>query len=1068
MSPEENQETDLGAPPDQPIAPAVTAVVVTHDPGEWFDEALAALAAQDYPSLSVVVVDADSLTPVDDRVHRVLSEARVVRLDDNPGFGRAVNAVLPSLGDPAFLVLAHDDVAPEPTAVRALVEEAFRSNAGVVGPKVVRWDDATRLLSAGEGIDKVGFPVSLVERHELDQEQHDAVRDVFTIPDAFTLVRTDLLRTLDGFDPATSFFGDDLDLCWRAHVVGARVMVSPAARVRHIEALGERHASDVRRRLQFRYRMRAMLTSYRWPTLMVVIPQLLIVHVVEAVFALVTGRPGQARDVLSAWTWNLSNLGSLRQRRAHLNRLRTVSDSEIRALQVRGSARVAAFVRGQLASSDEAFGSAAGLGKRVFDAVAGPGRREALVGWMLVALLLLIGSRHLLTRPIPPVGELALFPESIGSMLSDWASSWQSSGLGREGFTAPAPLLVAVGGSLLLGAMGLLRTICILGLLPLGLFGVWRLLAPLASPRSSVAALVAYTAIPLGYDSLATGSWRGLVAYGVTPWVLARVLRASGEAPFGATDGAAGPRFDVPPLWRQALAMGLAVAAAAVIDPLFVALPLFLWLGMLPGSLLVGAFRGAGRMLAASLGAVAVAAVLHAPWLFDLLATNPSWDTFTLSRAADAIEGMRLSHILRFDTGPIGSSALSAAVLIAAAFVMLVGRGWRLTGAVRGWSLAMCSWGLLWVAAMGWMPVGLPSIEMILAPAAVGLALCVGLGVAAFELDVRRSTFGWRQFASIIAGVALVVGLLPVMAGSVGGRWLLPRSSHHQALGFLDDEAADDAFRVLWFGDPEVLPLGPWPIDGLTSYATTTSGTPGLVDMWPGAPERSSAPLRGSVELALDRQTNRLGRLLAPMGVRYIVVVDQGAPMPFGGIRRPSPPGLTDALSEQLDLVELDVNPVLTVFRNDAWVPVVSGQSSGTVADSAARAVPDGARQAATTRLSDAVPVEATGPTTFEGRLPDESEVLVGIAPRHGWQVSVDDNAVPTRSAFGWATVADVPAGGQVEVNWRTSLVHRLVLVGQVGAVVVAALVMYRTRAENRLEARHRRIVMGLDQGDTP
>src|SRR5690606_38179093 len=131
------------------------------------------------------------------------------------------------------------------------------------------------------------------------------------------------------------------------------------------------------------------------------------------------------------------------------------------------------------------------------------------------------------------------------------------------------------------------------------------------------------------------GSWRGLVAYGVTPWVVARVLRASGAAPFGAADGPAGPRFDIPPLWRQALALGITVAAAAVIDPLFILLPLLVWVALLPGSVVVGAFDGLARMLAAALGGVLVAAALHAPWLFDLLATNPSWSTFTLSRDAD-------------------------------------------------------------------------------------------------------------------------------------------------------------------------------------------------------------------------------------------------------------------------------------------------------------------------------------------------------------------------------------------------------------------------------------------------
>src|SRR5690606_25474307 len=121
-----------------------------------------------------------------------------------------------------------------------LVEEAYRSNAGIVGPKLVDWHDPRTLLQVGEGADQAGYPVPLVERGELDQQQHDAVRDVFTVPGACTLVRADLYSSIGGFDEGIDYHADDLSLCWRAHVAGARIVVAPDARVRHLEALGAR------------------------------------------------------------------------------------------------------------------------------------------------------------------------------------------------------------------------------------------------------------------------------------------------------------------------------------------------------------------------------------------------------------------------------------------------------------------------------------------------------------------------------------------------------------------------------------------------------------------------------------------------------------------------------------------------------------------------------------------------------------------------------------------------------------------------------------------------------------
>src|SRR5690606_17560683 len=110
-----------------------------------------------------------------DRVAAVLPDAHVHRLGADPGFGAAANEVLAIVHGAAFFLLCHDDVALQPGAVRELVLEAFRSNAGIVGPKLVMWDEPGRLLQAGMSVDKTGHEIPLVERGELDQEQHDAV-----------------------------------------------------------------------------------------------------------------------------------------------------------------------------------------------------------------------------------------------------------------------------------------------------------------------------------------------------------------------------------------------------------------------------------------------------------------------------------------------------------------------------------------------------------------------------------------------------------------------------------------------------------------------------------------------------------------------------------------------------------------------------------------------------------------------------------------------------------------------------------------------------------------------------
>ena len=90
-----------------------------------------------------------------------------------------------------------------PTALRLLVEEAYRSNAAIVGPKLVDFDNPEVLLDVGRAIDRLGGSHTGIETGELDQEQHDGVRDVFYVSSAVMLVRTDLFTELGGFDPET-------------------------------------------------------------------------------------------------------------------------------------------------------------------------------------------------------------------------------------------------------------------------------------------------------------------------------------------------------------------------------------------------------------------------------------------------------------------------------------------------------------------------------------------------------------------------------------------------------------------------------------------------------------------------------------------------------------------------------------------------------------------------------------------------------------------------------------------------------------------------------------------------
>jgi GT2 family glycosyltransferase len=1092
--------------------PAVVAVVVTSDPAPWLEEALASLAAQDYEELSILVLStaatdsevAGEDSEVSERVARVLPDAFVRHLPGRPGYAGASNEALGMVEGAAFFLLCHDDVALYPDAVHKLVEESFRSNAGVVSPKFLNWDDPRVLLHVGMSCDKTGAVVDRIIEGEVDHGQHDAVRDVFVAPGGCILVRADLFAELKGFDPGIVAMGEDLDLSWRSQVAGSRVVVAPEARVRHREAVASgleplmvpeepegRHPVTLQS-LQRRHELRVVLKCYTRIHLLRVLPQAALLAFGEVVVAVLARDGDRVRAVTGAWRWNARRLGELPVLRGEVAEHRLFPDSEVRRLQVRGSARLSRYASrlshqgleaanavaatrdrseretqrtGQVAVLTGSVGSAfsedadfdelddlgrrAGrdrFGRRVRSAPLSTGRQRAVA--MVIALLVIaIGTRDLFFGTLPLVGQLAPLP-SWSTSWHHFFSGWQSAGVGTTAPASPAFGLVGITGTVLFGAMGTLQRVLLLGCIPVGAWGVWRFTRPLLSARPRVIAVICYLGLPLPYGALGTGRWDGLVAFAVFPFIALRLARAAEVAPYAVEPG---------PHWRtrpvgQVVILGAVIAVAAGFAPAVVPMVLVTAVAWMLGSALLDARAPTWRVLVVAVQAVLVALALALPWVLG---------TLLAGRGSVAIFGLPVSgatapnwgEVVRFAVGPAVRSPVAWLLVGAAALPLFIARGTRLAWAARLWVTALGCWGLAFVASHGHLGSFTPSETVVLAPAALAVAACVGIGIAAFENDLSGREFGWRQLVSVAALVFVAVGLLPVVAGAVGGRWDLPAQGVEQPLSFLARPGTGTGVaRVLWLGDPRALPAGGWPVQSGLAYALTPEDLPDAAQVFTPAGPGPADLVDDAVRLAVAGGTVHLGRLLAPAGVRYVVVVDALAPSMVGttaaSVSAPPPPGLNAELLDQDDLeVVPGVNGV-QVYENGADMPVTATRATalpvrGTPYPGAADVT---GWQPVLSALSDGAP--ATGPVPA-------GTLYAGYAPAGSFALTVDGHPRAQQAAFGWASQYAVAAKGQATLSLSQFPFVPLAVLLELGTwVVVAGAVIGRRRVRAASSAR--------------
>jgi hypothetical protein len=192
--------------------------------------------------------------------------------------------------------------------------------------------------------------------------------------------------------------------------------------------------------------------------------------------------------------------------------------------------------------------------------------------------------------------------------------------------------------------------------------------------------------------------------------------------------------------------------------------------------------------------------------------------------------------------------------------------------------------------------------------------------------------------------------------------------------------------------------------------------------------------------VARDGGTARLGRLLAPMSVRYIVVPKQVSTAD-GPEELPLPPHLTRALGSQLDLRLLPSDPALDVYENTAWGPARS-----LLTPAAAAALPGGSGTGADLTGSQPV-LSGSGPVRFSGPLPGAGTVLASEAPSGRWELTVDGRAADRDDAFGVANAFTVPAAGPARLRYRTPLLRWPLALLPFLLWGAAAVLLWRTRA---------------------
>lgn len=655
---------------------------------------LRALAAQTRRADVLTVV----LCGPDETLTRLASESgaeAVIVAGRNTGFADALKLASRRVSGDAVWLLAQD-TAPAPDALARLAGALETApSVALAAPKLVSWDDPTRIVSLGVTLTRTGRTVGLADG-ELDQGQHDAGEDVLGSDIRGVLVRTQVWHALGGVDPGLAGADEGLDLGIRARLAGGRVALAPTAIVavagdgvagtpggRSAGARGRRlyasRKAQLHRRLVY---APAPVVLLHWLTLLPLALWRTLGH-------LVAKNPGRIGPEWAASLSVLVGIASVVRARRTVRRTRTASWSSLAQLRIG---------RRDLRERLEDEADAANAPREELRFFSGGG------AWVVLGALAtsVLSFSALLAWPVLGGGGLAPLRSGVIALWTDAAYGPRALGWDTVGPADPFAAVVALVGSL--SPLAPSRALVILWLLslPLAALGGW-FAATRVTERSVLrcAAAFAWAVAPMFLAALIEGRPAAVILHLALPWLIYTATAARRS-------------------WSSAglasIVLVIVVACAPSLAPAFAVL----WLVALILSIVVRRGRGAGRI--AWLVIPSIAAFLPLGW-YHVTAGDP------LAVFADP------GRPLAVGGNPDG---LLPKVLFAFGYPSTDGAGWLqfLGEDGRAWWVAAFTAPVVVLALLG------PVLGRLL-PAAIAL-VAAGLGVAT---------------AIVASGIALTAGM---------------------------------------------------------------------------------------------------------------------------------------------------------------------------------------------------------------------------------------------------------------------------------------------------------------------
>ena len=269
--------------------PKVSIIILNYNGLTDTKKCLNSLLKTKYSNFEVIVADNGSKTDESLILKKKFTDKRFkfIRFEKNYGFSGGNNRVV-NLINSKYIALLNNDTIVTPNWLNPLIKTLEEDNTiAVVQPKIL-WMDNKRYFdyagACGGFIDILGYPFTkgrIFYTQEKDKGQYDSISDIFWASGAAMIIRRNIFKKIGYFDERFFNYMEEIDLCFRIHRAGFRVICNPKSVIYHKGAVSSSGNEMKKRFWEHRNNLLLILKNYPLRTLVYVIPIRLFLEIIS-------------------------------------------------------------------------------------------------------------------------------------------------------------------------------------------------------------------------------------------------------------------------------------------------------------------------------------------------------------------------------------------------------------------------------------------------------------------------------------------------------------------------------------------------------------------------------------------------------------------------------------------------------------------------------------------------------------------------------------------------------------------------------------------------------------------